>query len=214
MKAVVFTNGQYEDLNFYKNYLEHLEDFQVICADGGANAAYAMGITPQQVVGDMDSIRPGLLEEYAAKGVAIDRHPAHKDETDTELAVEYCLEKGFDAVLLFGALGSRFDHSFGNLYLLNRLLKAGVRGEIVNENNRIFLVKDSAVLDVPVGTTVSILAFTDQARGIDLEGFEYPVKNGVMEHFMPGYGISNVTKKKSPEISVKQGILMVDIVNE
>lgn len=214
MKAVVFTNGQYENLTFYKNYLKHLEDFQVICADGGANAAYAMGITPQQVVGDMDSIRPGLLEEYAAKGVVIDRHPAHKDETDTELAVEYCLEKGFDAVLLFGALGSRFDHSFGNLYLLNRLLKAGVRGEIVNENNRIFLVKDSAVLDVPVGTTVSILAFTDQAGGIDLEGFEYPVKNGVMEHFMPGYGISNVTKKKSPEISVKQGILMVDIVNE
>ena len=67
---------------------------------------------------------------------------------------------------------------------------------------------------MPAGTTVSILAFTDQASGINLEGFEYPVKNGVMAHFLPGYGISNVTVEKCPEISVEQGILMVDIVNE
>ena len=214
MKAVVFTNGQYENLSFYKNYLEGQEAFQVICADGGANAAHALGVTPQLLVGDMDSIHAELLADYSEEGVIIDHHSTHKDETDTELAIEYCIKNGFDEVVIFGALGSRFDHSFGNLYLLNRFLKEGVRGEIVNENNRVFLVKDRAVLDVPVGTTVSILAFTDQASGINIEGFEYPVKNGVMAHFFPGYGISNVTVEKCPEISVEQGILMVDIVNE
>ena len=214
MKAVVFTNGQYENLSFYKNYLEGQEAFQVICADGGANAAHALGVTPQLLVGDMDSIHAELLADYSEEGVTIDHHSTHKDETDTELAIEYCIKNDFDEVVIFGALGSRFDHSFGNLYLLNRLLKEGVRGEIVNENNRVFLVKDRAVLDVPVGTTVSILAFTDQASGINIEGFEYPVKNGVMAHFFPGYGISNVTVEKCPEISVEQGILMVDIVNE
>ena len=186
----------------------------MICADGGANAAHALGVTPQLLVGDMDSIHAELLADYSEGGVTIDHHSTHKDETDTELAIEYCIKNGFDEVVIFGALGSRFDHSFGNLYLLNRLLKKGVRGEIVNENNRVFLVKDRAVLDVPVGTTVSILAFTDQASGINIEGFEYPVKNGVMAHFFPGYGISNVTVEKCPEISVEQGILMVDIVNE
>ncbi len=189
-------------------------DFEVICADGGANVVHALDITPQLVIGDMDSIRAGLLTEYLEKGVVVERHPTHKDETDTELAVEYCIRKRFDEVVLFGALGNRFDHSFGNLYLLNRLLKEGIQGEIINENNRIFLVKDRAVLDVPVGTTVSVLAFTDHAGEINLKGFEYPVKNGEMAHFIPGYGISNVTAEKQPEISVEQGILMVDIVNE
>ncbi|ALU13959.1 thiamine pyrophosphokinase [Eubacterium limosum] len=214
MKAVVFTNGQYENLAFYKNYLENQENFQVICADGGANAAHSLGITPQLLVGDMDSIHAELLADYSERGVIVEPHSTHKDETDTELAIEYCVKKGFDTVVILGALGSRFDHSFGNLYLLNRLLKEEIQGEIVNESNRIFLVKDSAVLDVSVGTTVSVLAFTDQASGINLKGFEYPVKNGVMAHFAPGYGISNVTVEKCPEISVEQGILMVDIINE
>lgn len=214
MEAIIFSNGDYENLSFYEAYVKVCNPALIICADGGANAAYKIGILPDLLIGDMDSVKPEILKEYQISGVEIKKYSTHKDETDTELAVNYCIEKEVSRVILFGALGSRLDHSFGNIYLLNCLLKKKILAEMVNESNRIFLVENSVEIDVEIGDTVSILSYTDRSEGIDLVGFEYSVENGVMEHYLPGYGISNVALEKHPVISVKEGILMVDIVSE
>ena len=75
-------------------------------------------------------------------------------------------------------------------------------------------MKDRCILKEKIGTTVSVLSFTDESTGINLRGFEYPVKNGRMAHFLAGYGVSNVTMAEEAEISVASGILLVDIVRK
>ena len=213
-QAIIFTNGAYGSLDFYAQYLEEKGPFDIIGCDGGINCIARLGKTPVWMTGDMDSVDPAVLSAYMAKGIPADKHSTHKDETDTELAVDYCLANHYERVVLCGASGSRLDHTLGNFYLLNKMLEAGIWAETIDPVNRIFLMTDYCQLDVPVGSTVSIMAYTDKAEGITLEGFEYPVYNGMMDHLRPGYGISNVTVAKKPEIWVKQGKLLVDIVTE
>lgn len=214
MTGIIFTGGSYGEKNFYRHLLAAYPEAVVVAADSGAAFLDSLGVVPQVMLGDMDSMPGEVLKKYRALGVPEERHPTHKDETDTELAVTWCLGQGMTQIILCGATGSRIDHSYSNLFLLNRLLKLGVRARLVDPVNEVFLVEDRCVLKEKVGTTVSVLAFTDEARGINLMGFEYPVKDGTMAHVLAGYGVSNVTVSPEAEISVAEGVLLVDIVRK
>ncbi|MDO4287676.1 MAG: thiamine diphosphokinase [Eubacterium sp.] len=214
MTGIIFTGGSYGEAAFYEKLLANYSEAVVAAADGGAAFLEKLGVVPKVLLGDMDSVPRAVLEKYQALGVPLERHDTHKDETDTELAVTWCLAQGVDENNLCGATGSRIDHSYSNLFLLNRLLSAGVKGRIVDPVNEVFLVDDHCVLREVVGTTVSVLAFTDRAEGITLKGFEYPVTDGRMAHILAGYGVSNVTVAETAEISVASGVLLVDIIRK
>lgn len=102
-RAVIFVNGQIEDYAWLQSLL-HADDY-LIGADGGTRHCLAVERLPHVVVGDMDSLPAALLADLAGKGVEIERHPAHKDQTDLELAIERALRDGSDEVLLVGAVG-------------------------------------------------------------------------------------------------------------
>jgi len=214
MHAIIFINGTYDDLSFYENYLKSHPSATVIGVDGGTNYLHLLNKTPDYIMGDLDSIDQDLLNQYQTSGVTIAQYPCQKDETDTELAVQYCIQEKYTKVTLLGALGTRFDHSFGNLYLLNCLLKAGIEAQIVNEYNQIQLTNQVLKLQEKPGTTLSIMAFTDEAKGVTLKGFKYPVEAGTMNHYQPGYGISNVAVSAKQTICVEEGILLIDIIHE
>ena len=103
MRAVIFVNGTILDYTQLARWLR--PDDYLIAADGGARHCAALGILPAVLVGDLDSITPELLAEYEQAGVAIERHPPRKDETDLELAVRRAVADGATEILLLGALG-------------------------------------------------------------------------------------------------------------
>lgn len=208
MKAFIFTNGSYEDPDFYKEYLKKFNAPYIICADGGANFTQKIGLIPNIILGDMDSISEETLTYY--QNVEFRRFPVCKDETDTLLAINHALEIGATEIFVFGALGTRLDHSLGNIYLLTRLLKPGIQGMIIDEKNSIFLVRDKKKLDLPMGTIVSLLPLGGDVEGLNIQGFKYPIANGKMTLENP-YGISNVVVMKHQTISLEKGILLVDI---
>ena len=80
-------------------------DAIIIAADGGVRHALALDLTPEVVIGDMDSVTPAELAACAAIGATIMRHAAAKDETDLELALLYAAEQGADWLRVVGALG-------------------------------------------------------------------------------------------------------------
>lgn len=214
MKAVIFTGGSYNHPAFYDDFIKNMGDVLVICADSGADVVVDAGLLPHYLVGDMDSLCPAALKACQAGKTQLLKHPTHKDETDTELAVSLCISKAVKEVTILGAMGDRFDHSFGNIHLLNTLRAAGIFGRIVDEKNCVFLVAGEKKLSIPIGTTVSVMPYTDLAQGVDLEGFEYPVQGGEMDHYRPGYGISNVTVALHQRIFVETGILLVDVITK
>lgn len=214
MTGVIFANGTYGKESFYREILETIEQKKLICADGGLNTCDAFGFRPDAIVGDMDSVHPKILKKYEEQDIKIRRYPAMKNETDTELAVRFCVEEGMHTVVFFGTTGSRYDHSYANLFLLNTLLNQGIHAEFIDPVNRLFLIDKKANLELPVGTTVSILAYTDVAEGVTLTGFQYPLDDETLAHYLAGYGVSNVTMSKTVTIDVRQGTLLIDIITE
>jgi len=107
----------------------------VICADGGLRHVRPLGVAPDLITGDFDSVCGALLDEYRDGGVPIERLPVEKDFTDTETAVERAVGRGCGAVLILGALGSRADHVYANLQLLFKYALRGVRVALADANN-------------------------------------------------------------------------------
>ena len=208
MTVIIFANGSYGDPGFYKEYLKKFHTPYIICADGGANFTKKIGLIPNVILGDLDSISEETLRCY--QDVEIRRYPVCKDETDTQLAFNHAIEIGATEVIVFGALGTRLDHSLGNIYLLTRFLEVGIQGIIVDEKNDIFLIQDKKTLNLPIGTVISLLPLGGNVEGLNIQGFKYPILNGKMTLENP-YGISNVTARERQTISLEKGILLVDI---
>lgn len=190
----------------------------VIAADGGARHAAALGVRPDRWVGDGDSIEPGGLEDLAAAGVQIQRAPAEKDESDTELALLAAIEAGADAVTILGALGGvRIDHALANVDLLGHPALEGRPAWLYDEQaSRISLLvgPDAAgqpiSRDLPgrIGDLVSLLPTGETALAVTTRGLRYPL---VGEPLIVGRtrGVSNVRTEAVARVSVGSGRLLV-----
>jgi len=208
MKVVIFTNGEYQNKDFYEELLNEIKADYLICADGGANYARELDLKPDIIIGDMDSITTETRTFF--KATKFKSYPSKKDETDTELAISHAIKIGADKVTILGGLGSRMDHSLGNIYLLKRFIDVGIEAEMINEHNRIRLIGKTTTFDLPIGTTVSILAIGGDVEGLTISGFEYPINEDQMTIDRP-YGISNVTNKNRQQITFKKGLLLMVI---
>jgi len=92
----------------------------VIAADSGYDHAVAAGLRPHRLIGDLDSISDDGLAGARAAGVEIVAHPADKDATDTELALDAALSAvgpGGSITVVSGG-GDRFDHLLASLHAL------------------------------------------------------------------------------------------------
>ena len=210
MKKIVFlvTGGQIRDLIFLRSKLSELNPSEIICADSGARHLYAIGIIPQFIIGDMDSITPAMLDHFRERGSRIVKYPEAKDETDTQLALEYAISLAPDEIYVFGAFGTRIDHVLGNISLLILSAKKGIHTKLIDEWCEAFVVDRECVIDGEIGQTVSLLPISDAVTGINLDGFEYSLNDGVMETGR-SYGISNRLTAARGVISVSTGCLLV-----
>jgi thiamine pyrophosphokinase len=210
MKKVVYViaGGELGDPAFFREQATADAPAALICADGGARHLEAAGMIPTLIVGDMDSLARGSRASYEAMGVRILRHPRDKNETDTELALREAFAMAPTEVRIWGALGGRIDHALANLSLLVQGIERGVEVRLIDEWCELFLVTGCAVIEGREGQTVSILPFMDEASGVTLRGFEYPLTKASMVLGRP-WGISNVLKARQGVIEVDSGRLLV-----
>jgi thiamine pyrophosphokinase len=206
MKCVILANGDYGDVDTYKWLLNEADI--ILCADGGANYAYEMGVTPAYIVGDMDSILPAVKDYYKEQGVDFRRYPQRKDFTDTQLILALAEELNADEIVFLGSLGKRLDHTLSNIYCGAELALKGKKVWHYTSNYSAYLVSKEITISGEVGNIVSVLVLTDQAKGVYEEGFEYPLKNVILRKWNP-YAISNVLTENEGVIRVSEGLLLV-----
>lgn len=204
-RCIIFVGGNIRD---YAAVAARITDNDIlIAADSGARHLAALGKSPEMLIGDMDSISPSLYEKFQKAGSSLRIYRPEKDETDGELAVEAALATGAGEVLIFGIEGDRLDHFLGVLSLMKRFLDAGVRASMVSDNQEIWLVQGSEILELPVGSLVSFIPFGDHAAGVTLEGFKYPLTR---YDYPQGktIGLSNVIEKTPATVTVGRGVLI------
>jgi thiamine pyrophosphokinase len=204
----IIAGGLIRNLEFLRSRISEMSPKAVICADGGARHAHAIGLIPQIITGDMDSLPSGLLRKFADLGAIIQRYPAGKDETDTILAFEAAVTFQPSEIWVFGALGYRLDHTLANLSLLLKGEERQIPVKLVDEWCEVFLVTDTCTFTGKVGQTVSLLPFFGMVTGVTLTGFEYSLEKGTLSMEAP-LGISNRLTSESGTISIDSGYLLV-----
>lgn len=176
-----------------------------ICADGGANAAREIGLTPDAIVGDLDSISAESLAHF--RDVPLVRVP-EQDRTDAEKAVEYALARGpFEEITLFGATAGRLDHVINHVALLRRF-EGRTRLVLEDADARAFLARGEVRLDQPAGTTVSFFAISGAAEGVTTENLRYPLRDLTLV-FGEQESMSNVIERAPAWIRIRKGEIVV-----
>lgn len=189
----------------------------VIAADGGWEKATAIGLLPDLLVGDADSLSEERFAELAAAGVPIERSPVAKDESDAELAVLAAFRQGATHVTVLGALGGkRFDHAMANVGLLGLPGPGEAEVELLDGTTRVRLLRASATeggsatcsLAGGIGDLVSLLPLGVPASGITTEGLLYPLRGETLPPG-PARGLSNVRIAADASVTLRQGSLLV-----
>jgi thiamine pyrophosphokinase len=162
----------------------------VIAADGGVRHALTLRLTPDLIVGDFDSARAADLEPFA--DVARERHPPDKGQLDLELALTAAWDRGATEVAVLGAFGGRLDQSLATLMIAARERRSGRRISLHGDGADVHLLVagDALPLEVPSGTTFSLLALAGDAE-VDVASARYPLEAAQLPYGV-GLGVSNV----------------------
>ena len=210
MKTLIVTGGKITH-SFVASYMDRHQFNHVIAADSGIHFFAATGRLPDEVLGDFDSADQTEVRRF-------EQHPQirfhqfcpEKDATDTELALELALERGSDEIHILGGSGTRLDHLLGTIHLLGLALEQGVPCYLVDEHNRLRLIREKTVLRRAdqYGDFVSLIPLTTRAEGVTLTGFKYPLKDYQMDTFH-SIGISNEIISEEAVIELKSVILVL-----
>ena len=174
----------------------------VIAADGGLLHTQRLGITPDVILGDFDSL--GFVPEGA------NVFPVEKDDTDAMLAVRRGLAMGCREFLLYGSLdGKRLDHTVANFQTLQFLADHGAVGYLIGADHMVTVLKNGTLSFPPDADGIlSVFCLGADATGVNIEGLQYILKDGTLS---PGFplGVSNHFIGSTARISVKHGSLLL-----
>jgi thiamine pyrophosphokinase len=197
-----------------------------IAADGGIRHAHRVGRDPHVLVGDLDSVTPDDVSRAMLAGTEVIEHPADKDATDLELALDLTLARtsadlaSLDdrdgashaerriPVLVIGGHGGRSDHLLANLLLLTADRYAPLRLTAWWGTDVLNVVRDAATLHGRIGSTVSLLAVHGPARGITTRGLRFPLDDAALESGS-SLGVSNRLTGSPATVHVSAGVLAV-----
>jgi thiamine pyrophosphokinase len=184
-----------------------LEPDLVVAADSGLEHALALGVAVDLVVGDLDSVDRTVLDGAVARGTHVEQHPAAKDATDLELALEAALARGATSVLVLGAHGGRLDHFLANVLLLASPRFAAAQIEARFDGARVSIVRERIGLAAHPGALCSLLPAGGAATGVRTEGLRYPLRGETLE---PGTtrGVSNEFLGSTAAVSLDSGVLV------
>ena len=205
-RAVIFSNGDLADVSQVKKELKKSD--LVIAANGGSKHCKTLGIVPDLVIGDLDSLDKKLKQEWERKNVAIISYPEDKNWTDTELALKQAIKQGYKEIVLAGFLGSRVDHVISNLLMMTDLIDKVDKLMIIEGQQEIYVIKDRVEIKGKQGDLVSLIPLLKDCQGVTTEGLKYQLQGSILK-FGKSRGVSNVMLGKKAEIRVKKGKLLV-----
>jgi thiamine pyrophosphokinase len=206
LRVVIFANGG------LAQPVRVRQDDLIIAADGGALHCLKLGLRPAYVIGDLDSLTPEAIDQLETMGAQIIEFPKRKDFTDLELALQHARSFQPEDVLIYGALGARWDQSAANLLLPAAYPELPIR--LVDGQQEIFYIRAGAShsIEGSPGDTVSLVPLGGAAQGITTHNLEYPLDDELLL-FGSTRGVSNTLIESPAVVSLKMGLLLCIIIH-
>lgn len=202
MKAFIFTGGNIVPENINE---KRAKEDMVIAADSGYLNAKKMSFVPDLIVGDFDSLGKKNIPE----GIKTVELPAEKDVTDTQVAIDIAIDEGAREIVIIGGLDGRLDHTLSNMAILRMLSARHIYAYITDGQNRVRYIKNTNTIVVRSPFKyLSVIADDEVAKGVDIEGCKYPLKNAKLlrDH---QFAVSNEIVGNCALVNVKKGGLFI-----
>lgn len=172
MKILIISSGTPPSAVLLQKEISNCD--YIIGVDGGANFLYKNNISPNMLIGDMDSICPEALNFFKNENVAIEQYPKNKDCTDTHLALNKAFSlKATEIVLLGCTGGNRIDHFLGNIGSLAECLNRSIPATIKDDNNIIAFIDKSVTIHGTKGEIFSLHAYSELVTNLNITGAKF-----------------------------------------
>lgn len=207
-RCIVIGAGDFTPVDIVKK-----EDDYCIAVDGGYLYCKMIGIEPDLVVGDMDSIDESVRGELEA---LIENEPSRivilqpeKDDTDTLAALRIALDKGYRNFLIYGAMGGRLEHTIANIQCLSFLKNQGAKAYIMDAEVMMTVIQNETVkFNKKMEGVLSMFSLGERAEGVTITGMKYCLNQAIVTNDYP-IGISNEFIGEEGQVTVEKGMLLL-----
>ena len=206
MKAVIVANGKKPSEKLLRQQIKNAG--LLLAVDGGITPFRQYNILPHYLIGDLDSLHKEDLLFANGSRIEVIRLPREKDDTDTQAALDFAMDKGADEIILLGAMGSRFDHSYANVLLLVRAFERNAKAFIIDNKNILFVAEGSVLLKGKQGDFISILPLKEGTVATASFGLKYPLNELSLPMNQP-VGVSNEMTAHSAGVTIKSGLALI-----
>ncbi len=188
--------------------LKHYKNADItIAVDGAADVFDRFVLSPNYIIGDIDTADPKTVSKLESDGASIIKLQRAKNETDTEAAMNHAIKAGADDIVILGATGRRMDHTLANIAMLVRALNAGVQCRMFDTYNEMWVATGEHRFNGRIGQTVSIHPLTGDLI-VNAKNLEYPLENLALRTDS-SRGISNIIKKNPVQLSILGGNALI-----
>ena len=206
MRIIIFANGNLPNLEKARQLIRP-DDF-ILCADGGTRHALALGLTPNVVIGDLDSVTEEERRKIKEMGVEVMEFSMDKNETDLELAINHAITLNPSEILILAALGGRMDQTLANIALLSNSSLVTHNLRITDGVEEIFFCRDQAKVEGRSGDIVSLIPWQGEVNGVFTENLRWHL------HYETLYpdktrGISNEMTADVATIKIQSGLILI-----
>ncbi len=204
--TVIFANGVLADPERVRAMIGPYD--LILCADGGTSHALALGLEPDAIVGDLDSVAAQDRERLRAAGTTFMQYPQDKNETDFELTLGEARKQGNSSILVIGALGQRLDHTIGNISMLSDPALIGLDVRLDDGLEEVLLCRGEVRFAGNAGDIVSLLPWGGAVDGIRTEGLKWPLHGETLQP-QKTRGVSNEMLGETAAVKIASGLLLV-----
>ena len=202
-RCIIIANGKSPSKKVVNYFIAKGFD-KIICADGGANSAKKIGIVPNFIIGDLDSISLSTLKYFKDKSTII--QIKRQNDTDVEKCLKFAIKKGFKEAILLGVTGDRLDHTICNLGIVIKFFNK-IKIYLTAESSFLTPINIDTIIKSKIGETISIYAFDKNTR-ITSIGLKYHLNKAALP-FGVRESTSNVSVSNEVKLKVNGGIIFV-----
>ncbi|MCB5270879.1 MAG: thiamine diphosphokinase [Candidatus Cloacimonetes bacterium] len=183
---------------------------EIFAVDKGLEWVHRLGLTPALIIGDLDSLDPKVLALYP--DTPLIRYKSEKNETDTELAITWCLSQGYQKIIICNDMQGRFDHSAALIQNLIMGHQQGLSIRIESESQSCFFLEPETTIQARPGDLLSLISYSETSHFASSTALQYPLTDLVL-HQQQSRGISNVLLADKCLIKLDSGLVLAVVTS-
>ena len=203
-KIVLLANGNFP---LHQKPLEILNNSDIIiCCDGASTNAINHGYTPNLIIGDLDSIKKGIIELYEIKMINL----PNQNENDLRKSLLWIAEHNGQAVDILGATGKRDDHSIANIFSICQM-DIDLTMKITTDYGVFMPLTNKTVIKTFRNQKISLFCTSNKTK-ITADNLKYPLNE--MRFNTLYEGSLNFATKDKLDILVENGTALIFLAHK